>query len=193
MYGLIEYIYVSETNACPFHFSVFGKTMENTREYRKIDLCSTKEKAEALAKHPSFRAQHHFHDNLISVERYETAVTLNKPIYTGAAVLELSKLLMLDFHYDFIKQQYPGNKSTLAFTDTDSLLYAIETDNVYADMRQHHEHFDLSNYPDDHQIFARLVFERHRGHLQGCGCVGGAVPARFQGVRRSRDLRGSWG
>lgn len=154
MYGLIEYIYVSETNAYPFHFSVFGKTMENTREYRKIDLCSTKEKAEALAKHPSFRAQHHFHDNLISVERYETAVTLNKPIYTGAAVLELSKLLMLDFHYDFIKQQYPGNKSTLAFTDTDSLLYAIETDNVYADMRQHHEHFDLSNYPDDHQIFA---------------------------------------
>ena len=68
-------------------------------------------------------------------------------------MLDLSKLLMMDFHYDFVKRQYPGTKSTLAFTDTDSLLYEIETDNIYADMRQHHEQFDLSNYPDDHQIF----------------------------------------
>ena len=71
----------------------------------------------------------------------------------GASVLDLSKLLMLDFHYDFVKQQYPGTKSTLAFTDTDSLLYEIETENIYDDMRQHHEQFDLSNYPDDHLIF----------------------------------------
>ena len=68
-------------------------------------------------------------------------------------MLDLSKLLMLEFHYDFVKRQYPGTKSTLAFTDTDSLLYEIETDDIYADMRQHHEQFDLSNYPDDHRIF----------------------------------------
>ena len=68
-------------------------------------------------------------------------------------MLDLSKLLMLDFHYDFLNQQHPGTKSTLAFTDTDSLLYKIETDDIYADMRQHHEHLDLSNYPNDHQIF----------------------------------------
>ena len=60
---------------------------------------------------------------------------------------------MLEFHYDYVKQQYPGTKSTLAFTDTDSLLYEIETDDIYADMRQNHEQFDLSNYPDDHRIF----------------------------------------
>ena len=53
--------------------------MENTREYRKVDLVSTTEQAEALAKQPSYRAQHHFHDNLISVERYETSVKLNNP------------------------------------------------------------------------------------------------------------------
>ena len=68
-------------------------------------------------------------------------------------MLDLSKLLMMNFHYDFIKQQYPGSASTLAFTDTDSLLYEIETEDVYADMRENHEHFDLSNYPDDHRIF----------------------------------------
>ena len=68
-------------------------------------------------------------------------------------MLDLSKLLMLNFHYDFIKQQYPGSTSTLAFTDTDSLLYEIETEDVYADMRENHEHFDLSNYPDNHPLF----------------------------------------
>ena len=68
-------------------------------------------------------------------------------------MLDLSKLLMLNFHYDFIKQQYPGSTSTLAFTDTDSLLYEIETEDVYADMRANHEHFDLSNYPDNHPLF----------------------------------------
>ena len=68
-------------------------------------------------------------------------------------MLDLSKLLMLEYHYDFIKQQYPGTKSCLAFTDTDSLLYEIETEDIYKDMRQHHEHFDLSNYPENHRIF----------------------------------------
>ena len=128
--------------------------MENTRDYRHIDLVDTEAKADRLAKQPSFRAYHVFHENLLAVERYQTKVALDKPIYTGAAVLELSKLLMLNFHYDFIKEQYPGSKSKLAFTDTDSLLYAIETENVYNDLRQHHDHFDLSNYPDNHQIFA---------------------------------------
>ena len=127
--------------------------MENTRDYRHIDLVDTAAKANRLTKQPAFRTFHTFHDNLLAVERYQTKVALDKPIYTGAAVLELSKLLMLEFHYDVVKQQYPDNKSKLAFTDTDSLLYAIETENIYSDMRQLHDHFDLSNYPDNHAIF----------------------------------------
>ena len=55
-------------------------------------------------------------------------------LYTGFCVLDLSKLLMYDFHYNYIKQKYPGEKSTLCFTDTDSLLYAIKTENIYRDM-----------------------------------------------------------
>ena len=127
--------------------------MEDTREYRHIDLVDSKEKADRLSKQPSFRSFNIFHENLMAVERYQTSVHLNKPIYTGATVLELSKLLMLNFHYDFIKKNYPEDKSKLAFTDTDSLLYSIETENIYEDMRRHHEMFDLSNYPNDHQIF----------------------------------------
>ena len=83
----------------------------------------------------------------------EEIVSYRMILFIGASVLDLSKLLMLDFHYDFIKQQYPGTKSCLAFTDTDSLLYEIETEDIYNDMRQHHEHFDLSNYPENHHIF----------------------------------------
>ena len=117
-----------------FYCSVFGKTMENTREYRRIDLVNTKKRAERLAADPSYRAFHTFTEKLLAVERYTTKVELNKPIYTGAAVLELSKLLMLDFHYGYIKEKYPGEKSRLHFTDTDSLLYSIETSNIYEDM-----------------------------------------------------------
>ena len=65
------------------HFSVFGKTMENTREYRHIDLVETEAMADRLTKQPSYRAHHVFHDNLIAVERYQTSVKMDKPIYTG--------------------------------------------------------------------------------------------------------------
>ena len=66
------------------HFSVFGKTMENTRDYRHIDLVETAAKADKLTKQPSYRAHHIFHDDLIAVERYQTSVKMDKPIYTGA-------------------------------------------------------------------------------------------------------------
>ena len=67
-------------------FSVFGKTMENTRDYRHIDLVATEAKASKLTKQPSYRAHHIFHENLIAVERYQTTVELDKPIYTGENV-----------------------------------------------------------------------------------------------------------
>ena len=133
--------------------SVFGKTMENVREYRNVDLVGTEEKARKLASQPTFRSFNIFHDNLFAVERYKSCVEMDKPIYTGVAVLELSKLLMYEFHYDYMKQKYPGEKSKLCFTDTDSLLYRIESDDIYKDMMEDHEHFDFSGYKDDHSMF----------------------------------------
>ena len=70
--------------------------MENSREYRHIDLVATEVKAERLAKHPSYRAHHVFHENLIAVERYQTSVKMDKPIYTGMySILSCSNLLNL--------------------------------------------------------------------------------------------------
>ena len=70
--------------------------------------------------------------------------------------MDLSKLLLYEFHYKYIKQKYPGEKSTLYFTDTDSLLYTIKTDNIYRDMVCDADRFDFSGYNDAHSCFEGL-------------------------------------
>ena len=125
--------------------------MENTREYRNLDLVNEEKKALKLAAQPTFRSYTIFHENLFAVERYKTSVKLDKPVYTGVAVLDLSKLLMNDFHYKHMKEKFP--RSLVCFTDTDSLLYKVETENIYKHMLEYHELFDLSDYPDQHSIF----------------------------------------
>jgi hypothetical protein len=81
------------------------------------------------------------------VNRYKKKIKLDRPIYAGFAVLEYSKLHMQKFHYDYIKAKY-GDKAKLLFTDTDSLAYHIETNDLYQDMYDNKEEFDLSNYID---------------------------------------------
>src|SRR5882757_2455502 len=75
-------------------------------------------------------------------------ILLNQPIYVGFPILELSKELMYDFHYGFIKNKY-GNNAQLLFTDTDSLCYEIKTEDLYQDMYDNKEWFDLSDMPVD--------------------------------------------
>ena len=145
--------------------SVFGKTMQNTRDYRNIDLVGSKEKALKLSSQPTYRSYTIFHDKLIAIERYRTTVKMDKPIYVGVTALDLSKLLMYDFHYNFIKKEYPGEQSRLCFTDTDSFLYELQTNDIYSDILSNNERFDLSEYKDDHQIFERLSKEEIR-HLK---------------------------
>ena len=90
-----------------------------------------------------------FNDKLVGVHRHKTAVVLNKPIYVGAAILDLSKLLMYDFHYNTMKKKY-GKNIKLLGTDTDSLKYVIETEDLYQDMKEMSDHFDFSEYGVNH-------------------------------------------
>jgi hypothetical protein len=76
---------------------------------------------------------------------------INKPTYAGFAVLELSKLHMYKFHYDQMRTWYPS--AELLFTDTDSLVYQVYTDDLYVDLQSHREHFDFSNYPQSHPLY----------------------------------------
>ena len=105
--------------------------MKNLRNRRTVDLVTSEEKLKKLAVQPSFKQFKIVHENLEAVERVIFELTLNRPIYLGFAILNLLKMLMYDFHYNYIKRKYPD--STLLFTDTDSLLYHIEKDNVYED------------------------------------------------------------
>ena len=88
--------------------------------------------------------------NFAAIHEMKSILTLNKPIYVGFTVLELSKWLMYDFHYNFIKKHFDAE---LLFTDTDSLTYQIKSKDVYEEFFKHKHLFDLSNYPKDPKFF----------------------------------------
>ena len=131
--------------------SVFGKTIENIRKRQNIILVDNRKKAEKLASRPNFERATIFDKNLIAVHMKKTEVYFNKPVYVGQAILDLSKSLMFDFHYNYIKKKYK-NRAELMFTDTDSLLYQIHTDDFYKDISYDiKEKFDTSDYPPNHE------------------------------------------
>ena len=131
--------------------SVFRKTIENIRKRENVILLDNKKPALKLSSKPNFDRVTIFDKNLIACHKKKTEVYFNKPIYVGQAILDLSKTLMFDFHYNFIREKY-GNKAELLFTDTDSLMYQIETDDFYKDISKDiGKRFDTSNYPENHK------------------------------------------
>ena len=130
--------------------SVFGKTMENIRNRVDIRLVTRESQAKKLTCKPNY--QHHtiFSKNLAAVHMKKVKLYFNKPVYLGMSILDLSKTLMYDFHYNYIKPKY-GDSAKLLFTDTDSLAYEIETEDFYRDISSDvKSKFDTSNYPKDH-------------------------------------------
>ena len=130
--------------------SVFGKTMENIRNRVNIKLVTDKKKAERLAAKPNFKHCNIFNENLIAIHMKKTFLTFDKPVYLGMSILDLSKTLMFDFHYNYIKKKY-GDKAKLLFTDTDSLMYEIRAEDFYEDIKGDvKDRFDTSDYPSNH-------------------------------------------
>ena len=130
--------------------SVFGKTMENIRNRVDIRLLNDRSKAEKLSAKPNFKHLTIFNENLISIHMKRSKIFFNKPVYCGMAILDLSKTLIYDFHYNYIKPKF-GEKAKLLFTDTDSLCYEIETEDFYKDISPDvDEKFDTSNFEKGH-------------------------------------------
>ena len=130
--------------------SVFGKTMENIRNRVDVRLVTDIDKAKKLVAKPNFKHHNIFCEELIGIHMKKTSLTMNKPIYLGMSILDLSKTIMYDFHYNYIKPKY-GNKAKLLFTDTDSLMYEIETEDFYKDISGDvKDRFDTSDYPDNY-------------------------------------------
>ena len=132
--------------------SVFGKTMENIRNRVNVKLVNTQERLKKLVSKPNLKSPPKIlSENLVSVHMKKTNLLMNKPVYLGMCILDLSKTIMYDFHYNYIKPKY-GNKAKLLFTDTDSLMYEIETEDFYKDISEDvKDRFDTSDYPENHR------------------------------------------
>lgn len=112
--------------------AVFGKTIENVENRVGVRLVTNEEYAKKLAAKPNYDRSTIFDENLVAVHMKRTKIFYNKPIYLGMSILDISKTLMYDFHYNYIKKMYPDAK--LLYTDTDSFMYEIETNCFYADI-----------------------------------------------------------
>ena len=112
-----------------------------------------------------------FDNDLVAIRKIKVTLTLNEPAYIGMCILELSKVLMYEFHYDYIKNKY-GNNSRLLFTDNDSLMYEIKTEDVYKDFSNDKEMLDFSNYSTKSKYcdnLNELVIGKMRDETDGVG------------------------
>ena len=132
--------------------AVYGKTMENLRKRVDVRLVTDETKLLKMASKPSYVSSKIFNDNLVALHKIKETLTLNRPAYVGMCILDLSKTLMYDFHYNYIKKKY-GAKARLLFTDTDSLTYEIEADDIYQDFFNDKEKFDFSEYDKSSKFF----------------------------------------
>ena len=106
--------------------SVFGQTMENVRKHRDIKLVTTEEKRIKLVSEPNYHTAKRFSENLLAIEMKRTNVKMNKPVYLGMPILDISKTLMYHFRYDYVKPKYKDN-AKLCYMDTDSFVINIFT------------------------------------------------------------------
>ena len=114
--------------------SVFGKTMENNREHKDIKLINNINKLNKYAREPNTKNIKYFSDNLLAIEMKKTKIIMNKPVYLGQAILDISKTLMYDFYYGYIKPKY-NNNVKLAYMDTNSFIMQIFTNDFYSDIK----------------------------------------------------------
>ena len=126
--------------------AVFGKTIENVRKHRDIKLVTANKKRSLLVSEPNYHTMNCITENLSIIKMKNTKIKMNKPIYLGLSTLDISKILMYEFWYDYMKPKY-GNDVKLCYMDTDSFVMNIKTEYFYKDIPNDVEkRFDTSNY-----------------------------------------------
>ena len=132
--------------------AVFGKTMENVRKHRDIKLVTTDKKRSKLVSEPNYHTMDYILKDLSIIEIKKTKIKMNKPKYLGLSILDISKILMYEFWYDYMKPQY-SNDVKLCYMDTDSFVMNIKTEDFYKDIANDVEkRFDMSNYEVDRPL-----------------------------------------
>ena len=130
--------------------AVFGKTVENVRKHRDIELAATDKRRNQLASEPNYHTTKYFLEDLMAIEmKNKTKVKMNKPIYLGMSILDIIETLMYEFWYDYIKPKYQ-DRAKLCYMDTDSFVIHIIAEDFYKDISNDVEKwFDTSNYDKD--------------------------------------------
>ena len=129
--------------------AVFRKRMENVRKHRDIKLVTTDKRRNQLVSEPNYHTTKYFSENLLAIEMKKTKVKMNKPVYLGMSILDISKTLMYEFWYDYIKPKYE-DAAKLCYMDTDSFIIHIKTEDFYEDIANDDEKwFDTSNYDEN--------------------------------------------
>ena len=132
--------------------AVFGKTMENVRKHRNVKLVKTDKKRNRLVSESNYHTMKLIDDNLVIIEMKKVKVKMNKPIYLGLSILELSKIIVYEFWYDYVKVKYMDN-AKLCYMDTDSFVINVKTKYFYKDIAEDvNERFDTSNFSDDRPL-----------------------------------------
>ena len=130
--------------------SVFGKAMENIHKHRNIKLVNNEEEYLRNVMRPNFKSGTLLGPDLMSCEMGKIKVVMKKPVYLGQAILDRSKTIMYEFHYDYLKHTYGDDELKLCHMDTDSLIYRIKTEDFYKDIEDDLEtRFDTSVYVPD--------------------------------------------
>ena len=129
--------------------AAFGKTMENVRKHRDIKFVTTDKRRNQLASEPNCHTTKYFSENLMAIEMKKAKVKMNKPVYLGMSMLDISKTLMYKFWHDHIKPKYQ-DKAKLCYMDTDSFIIHIKTKDFYKDIANDVEKwFEISNYDEN--------------------------------------------
>ena len=125
--------------------AVFGGTMENVRKYRDIKVATTERRRNYLILEPNYHTTNFFTEHLLLIEMKKTQVLMNKPVYLGLSILDLSKTVLYEFWYDYIKPKY-GENATLCYMDAGSFIVHVKTNGIYRDIAEDVEtRFDTSN------------------------------------------------
>ena len=161
--------------------AVFGKTMENVRKRVNVKLLRSDEEQKILklVAKPTFARQEIFNPDLVGIQNHKEKVLLNKPIYVGMSVLDLSKHLMYNFYYNNLKKTY-CDKIKLLYTDTDSVIIHVQTEDIYQDIAQNLDNYDTSNYQPNHPLFSntnKKIIGKFKDEL------GGQLLTEFIGIR----------
>ena len=130
--------------------SIYGKTIENLRKIINVRLVNNAKDFLKYTSRPTYVTHKLFDKDYAAIHEIKPVLVLNKPIYVGFTVLDLSKWNMYDFHYNFIKKNFDAE---LLFTDTDSLAYEIKSENIYEELYKWKDLFDFINYSKDSKFY----------------------------------------